>query len=66
MSCRKIASVAYLFDPVFPEISIPGMMEAQIQVPSLTMMTLFGVLAHVAPLSDPRKSSDTQNEFAQT
>jgi hypothetical protein len=29
-------------------------------------MTLFGVLAHVAPLSDPRKSSDTQNEFAQT
>lgn len=30
------------------------------------MVTLFGVLAHMALLSDPGKPSDTQNEFAQT
>lgn len=66
ISCERIARVVYLFDPAFPEISIPGMMEAQIQMPGFAMVTLFGVLAHMALLSDPGKPSDTQNEFAQT
>jgi len=66
ISCERIARVVYLFDPAFPEISIPRMMEAQIQMPGFAMVTLFGVLAHMALLSDPRKPSDTQNEFAQT
>lgn len=64
---RKFSDkIAYLFDPALPEVPIPGMMEAQIQVPGLAMVILFRVLAHVALLSDPGKPGDTQNEFAQT
>lgn len=66
LSRKNSDRIAYLFDPAFPEVPIPGMMEAQIQVPGLAMVILFRVLAHVALLSDPGKPGDTQNEFAQT
>lgn len=62
----KLARAAYLLDPALPEISIPGMMEAQIQVPGLAMVTLLRVLADMALLGDPGKPGDTQNEFTQT
>jgi hypothetical protein len=64
ISHRRTTNISHLFDPALPEVPIPWMMETQIQVPGLAMVTLFGLLAHVTLLSDPGKSSDTQNEFA--
>lgn len=58
--------VTYLFDPALPQVPIARMVEAQIQMPGLAMMTLLGMLAHVTLLSDPGKPGDTQNEFAET